>query len=288
MFKELNKPYLIAEIGINHNGDIDIANKLIDATSATGWDCCKFQKRDPDVCVPEHQKNVIRETPWGTMKYIDYKYKVEFQKKEYDIINKNCKNRNLNWSASVWDYNSLDFLIKNYEDIPFIKIPSAVNGSYDFLIDTCKTGKPILVSLGMSDLKEADKVVDILNKYSSDFCIMHTNSAYPSPNDQLNLSLIPFFIDRYKCPVGYSGHEQGLEPSVIASVLGANVIERHVTLDHKMWGSDHACSLEVHAMDMLRKRIVSARESIGNPIKKVFEAEAPKIKSLKNNNITRI
>lgn len=288
MFKELNKPYLIAEIGINHNGDIDISNKLIDATSATGWDCCKFQKRDPDVCVPEHQKNVTRETPWGTMKYIDYKYKVEFQKKEYDIINENCKSRNLNWSASVWDYNSLDFLIKNYEDIPFIKIPSAVNGSYDFLIDTCKTGKPILVSLGMSDLKEADKVVEILNKYSSDFCVMHTNSAYPSPNNQLNLSLIPFFIDRYKCPVGYSGHEQGLEPSVIASVLGANVIERHVTLDHTMWGSDHACSLEVHAMDMLRKRIISARESIGNPIKKVFEAEAPKIKSLKNNNITRI
>ncbi len=287
MFKNLKKPYLIAEIGINHNGDINIANKLIDATNATDWDCCKFQKRDPDVCVPEHQKEVMRETPWGNMKYIDYKYKVEFGKKEYDNINENCIKKNLDWSASVWDYNSLDFLIQNYDDVPFIKIPSAINGSHDFLIDTCKTKKPILVSLGMSSLKESDDVVNILNKYSSDFCIMHTNSAYPAPNNQLNLSLIPFFIERYKCPVGYSGHEKNLEPTVIASVLGANVIERHVTLDHNMWGSDHACSLEVHAMDMLRKRILSARESIGKPNKIVFEAEAPKIKSLKNDNITR-
>tara|TARA_Y100000768_G_scaffold1265_1_gene1008 strand:+ start:4500 stop:5366 length:867 start_codon:yes stop_codon:yes gene_type:complete len=287
MFNNLNEPYLIAEIGINHNGDINIANKLIDATSATNWNCCKFQKRDPDVCVPEHQKDIMRETPWGNMRYIEYKYRVEFEKKEYDTINQNCGSKNIDWSASVWDYNSLDFLIDNYPDVPFIKIPSAINGSHDFLIDTCKTNKPILVSLGMSSLPESDKVVNILNKYSSDFCIMHTNSAYPAPNDQLNLSLIPFFIERYKCPVGYSGHEKNLEPTVTASILGANVIERHVTLDHKMWGSDHACSLEVHAMDMLRKRIISARESIGKPDKKIFDAEAPKIKSLKNDNITR-
>ena len=282
MFKDLKKPYLISEIGINHNGDINIAKKLIDATNATAWDCVKFQKRNPDVCVPEHQKNVMRETPWGTMKYIDYKYKVEFEKKEYDIINDQCKDKGLDWSASVWDYDSLDFLLNNYKDVPFIKIPSAINGSYDFLEDACKTNIPILVSLGMAELEECDKIVNLLNKYSSDFCIMHTNSAYPAPNDQLNLSLIPFFIDRYKCPVGYSGHEIDLEPSVIASTLGANVIERHVTLDHSMWGSDHKCSLEVHAMDLLRKRILSAHESIGTPNKKVFDAEAPKIKSLKN------
>ena len=282
MFKDLKKPYLISEIGINHNGDINIAKKLIDATNATGWDCAKFQKRNPDVCVPEHQKDVMRETPWGTMKYIDYKYKVEFEKKEYDIINDQCKDKGLDWSASVWDYDSLDFLLNNYKDIPFIKIPSAINGSYDFLEDACKTNVPILVSLGMAELEECDKIVNLLNKYSSDFCIMHTNSAYPAPNDQLNLSLIPFFIDRYKCPVGYSGHEIDLEPSVIAATLGANVIERHVTLDHSMWGSDHKCSLEVHAMDLLRKRIMSAHEAIGVPNKRVFDAEAPKIKSLKN------
>ena len=282
MFKNLKKPYLISEIGINHNGDINIAKKLIDATNATGWDCAKFQKRNPDVCVPEHQKDVMRETPWGSMKYIDYKYKVEFEKKEYDIINDQCKDKGLDWSASVWDYDSLDFLLNNYKDVPFIKIPSAINGSYDFLEDACKTNIPILVSLGMAELEECDKIVNLLNKYSSDFCVMHTNSAYPAPNDQLNLSLIPFFIERYKCPVGYSGHEIDLEPSVIAATFGANVIERHVTLDHLMWGSDHKCSLEVHAMDLLRKRIVSAHEAVGVPNKKVFDAEAPKIKSLKN------
>lgn len=282
MFKNLKKPYLIAEIGINHNGDINIAKKLIDATNATGWNCVKFQKRNPDICVPEHQKNVLRQTPWGTMKYIDYKYKVEFKKKEYDLINSSCKDRGLDWSASVWDYDSLDFLLKNYSDIPFIKIPSAINGSYDFLIDACKTGLPILVSLGMTGLKECDEIVNTLSKHSTDFCVMHTNSAYPAPNNELNLSLIPFFIDRYKCPIGYSGHEADLEPSVIASTLGANVIERHVTLNHNMWGSDHKCSLEVHAMDLLRKRISSAVEALGLPEKKVFDAEAPKIKSLKN------
>ena len=282
MFKNLKKPYLISEIGINHNGDINIAKKLIDATNATGWDCAKFQKRNPDVCVPEHQKDVMRETPWGSMKYIDYKYKVEFEKKEYDIINDQCKDKGLDWSASVWDYDSLDFLLNNYKDVPFIKIPSAINGSYDFLEDACKTNIPILVSLGMAELEECDKIVNLLNKYSSDFCVMHTNSAYPAPNDQLNLSLIPFFIERYKCPIGYSGHEIDLEPSVIAATLGANVIERHVTLDHLMWGSDHKCSLEVHAMDLLRKRIISAHEAVGVPNKKVFDAEAPKIKSLKN------
>lgn len=282
MFKDLKTPYLISEIGINHNGDINIAKKLIDATNATGWNCAKFQKRNPDVCVPEHQKNIMRDTPWGNMKYIDYKYKVEFEKKEYDIINNSCNDKGLEWSASVWDYDSLDFLLNNYSNIPFIKIPSAINGSYDFLVDACKTNLPILVSLGMADLKECDKIVNLLNNHSSEFCVMHTNSAYPAPNDQLNLSLIPFFIERYNCPVGYSGHEIDLEPSVIAATLGANVIERHVTLDHSMWGSDHKCSLEVHAMDLLRKRIISAREALGKPEKKVFEAEAPKIQSLKN------
>ena len=287
MFKDLKKPYLISEIGINHNGDINIAKKLIDASSATNWDCVKFQKRNPDVCVPESQKNILRKTPWGEIKYIDYKFKVEFEINEYNEIDSICKEKKIDWTASVWDYDSLDFLTGNYPDIKFLKIPSAINGSHDFLVDCCKTGFPILLSLGMSDLKDCDEIVNLLNKHSSDFCVMHTNSSYPAPNDQLNLSLIPFFIKRYNCPVGYSGHEIDLEPSVIASVLGANVIERHVTLDHNMWGSDHKASLEVHAMDILRKRIVSVREALGNPEKKIFESEAPFIQKLKNNNISK-
>jgi N-acetylneuraminate synthase len=287
MFKNLQKTYLIAEIGINHNGDIGIANKLLDAVSATGWDCAKFQKRNPDVCVPEQQKSVIRSTPWGEMTYLDYKYRVEFGKKEFDIINDNSKSRNIKWTASVWDYDSLDFMLQNYPDVPFLKIASATNGAKDFIVDACKTGIPIALSLGMSDISQCDEVVNLLMKNCSDYCIMHTNSAYPSPHEDLNLSLIPFFKDRYKCVVGYSGHEIDLEPTVIAAALGAEVIERHVTLDHSMWGSDHACSLEVHAMDMLRKRIETIKKVIGVPEKKVFESELPFVKKLKNDNIRR-
>lgn len=278
--------YIIAEIGINHNGDIDIAKKLISATHAANWNCAKFQKRNPDVCVPEEQKSVMRDTPWGRMKYIDYKYKVEFEKKEYDIIDKQCSANSIDWTASVWDYDSLDFIVNNY-NVKFLKIPSAINESYDFLIDACKTNLPIVVSLGMADLKQSDKVVNILNKHSNDFCIMHTNSAYPAPHEDLNLSLIPFFIERYNCTVGYSGHEHDLDPSIVAISLGAKVLERHVTMDHNMWGSDHKSSLEVHAMVMLNKRINGINKMIGKPEKKVFNSELPFIKKLKNDNIRR-
>jgi len=287
MFNKLKDPYLISEIGINHNGNLNIAKKLIDATNATSWNCAKFQKRNPDICVPENQKDVMRDTPWGRMKYIDYKHRIEFGINEYKQIDELCKQKAIDWTASIWDYDSLDFLTRNFSNIKFLKIPSAVNGSYDFLIDSCKTGLPILISLGMSDIKQCDHIVNLLFKHSSDFCIMHTNSSYPAPNDQLNLSIIPFFIERYKCVVGYSGHEVDLEPSVIASILGAKVIERHVTLDHNMWGSDHKASLEIHAMNMLRKRIFSSIEALGKPEKKIFESEAPFIEKLKNDNIKR-
>ena len=287
MFKQINKPYLIAEIGINHNGDIDIAKKLLDAVYSTEWDCAKFQKRNPDVCVPEKQKNRERETPWGKMKYIDYKYKVEFNKKEYDEIDKYCNSKPLDWSASVWDFDSLEFILENYPKTKFLKIPSAVNCSFEFLEEACKSNFPILISLGMTNLKESDKIVNTLEKFSKDYCIMHTNSSYPAPNNELNISLIPFMIDRYNCPVGYSGHEIDLTPSVIASILGAKVIERHVTLDHNMWGSDHKASLEVHAMSMLKKRIYSAIECLGQPEKKIFYSESGSIDKLKNNNIKR-
>ena len=233
-------------------------------------------KKETLTSVFQNTKKCYERNSLGEIKYIDYKWKIEFGKEEYDNINKLCKEKGLDWSASVWDYDSLDFLLNNFNDIPFLKIPSAVNGSYEFLKDSCKTKKPIMVSLGMTELKECDKIVDILEKHSSDFCIMHTNSAYPTPNDQINLSLIPFY-KRYNCQVGYSGHEIDLEPSVIASCLGANIIERHVTLDHSMWGSDHKCSLEVHAMNMLRKRIISARESIGKPIKKILKLRLQKL-----------
>ena len=221
------------------------------------------------------------------MKYIDYKHKIEFGKKEYDKISKECKKRSIDWSTSIWDFESLDFIMENYPDIKFIKIPSALNNNYELIKESCETGLPIIVSLGMSDINMTDKLMNVLNKYSSNFCILHTNSAYPSPHEDLNLSLIPFLTERYKCPVGYSGHEADLDPTVVAVSLGARVIERHITLDHAMWGTDHSSSLEIRGMTTLKTRINDIPKMIGTPEKKIFESEKPFISKLRNDSIRR-
>lgn len=265
-------PYLIAEIGINHNGDVGVAKKLIDAANACGWDCVKFQKRTPDIAVPESQKNVLRDTPWGQMTYLDYKKRIEFEKEEYDIIERYCREKPLAWTASPWDVPSLEFLLQY--NIPFIKIASAGNSNYDMLKLACEAEKPLLISTGMSTLEEVDKIVSYLeDKSNGDYIILHTNSAYPSPQNELNLKMIQVLRDRYDCLVGYSGHEQDLEPTVVAASLGAKVLERHVTLDHNMWGTDQAASLEVSGMALLRGRINSILEIMGDGEKRITEAE---------------
>ena len=278
-FKELSRPYLIGEIGINHNGDLQITKKLIDAVYACSWDCAKFQKRDPDVCVPEHQKDVLRETPWGKIKYIDYKHKVEFQKTQYDYIDQYCKLKPVDWSASVWDLNSLEFLMQ-YE-LPFIKIPSAMATNETLVIETAKTGRPIIMSTGMCELNEVDEAVNNVLKHNDNLVLMHTNSSYPTPKEEINLNLIPFLKERYDCPVGYSGHEEDLEPTVIAVALGATVVERHITLSHDMWGTDQKSSLEVMAMDMLHKRVKDVNTILGSATKTVTESEIPIRKKLR-------
>lgn len=262
--------YFIGEIGINHNGDLGIAKQLIDAVSATGWNCAKFQKRTPLECVPRHQQDVIRETPWGKIPYIEYRYKVEFEREEYDYIDRYCREKPLDWSASVWDMTSLAF-IAGY-DVPFIKIPSAMMTN-PLLGEAAQTGRKLIVSTGMSTLEEVDKAVTVLEKGRSPYVLMHTNSVYPAPEADLNLRVIPFFKTRYGCEVGYSGHERDLEPTVIAAAMGATVIERHITLDHTMWGSDQAASLEVHAMDMLRKRVLGIDAILGDGVKRVTDRE---------------
>lgn len=279
--KNLKEPYFIGEIGINHNGDLQMAKKLIDAVNACGWHCAKFQKRNPDVCVPDHQKEIMRETPWGTMRYIDYKYRVEFEKKQYDHINKYCAEKPLDWSASVWDFDSLEFLM-NY-DLPFIKIPSAMMTNTELVSEAAITGRPILISTGMSTLPEVDTAVNNLMGYTDNFVLMHTNSSYPTPRDELNLRLIPFLKDRYKCIVGYSGHEQDLEPTVLAVSLGAQVIERHITLSHDLWGTDQKASLEVHAMHMLKRRCDDINLMLGNSTKEVTPSEITVRKKLRGN-----
>jgi N-acetylneuraminate synthase len=272
--------YMIAEIGLNHNGDMQNAKKLIDAAFATNWDCVKFQKRTPDICVPEHQKNVMRDTPWGKMTYLEYRYKVEFEKEQYDYIDVYCREKPISWTASIWDLKSLEFLMSY--DVPFIKIPSAKLTEHEYLINASKSGKPVILSTGMSTIEEIDAAVEVLAKYSKgDYVLMHTNSSYPAPPEELNLKVINFLQERYKCIIGYSGHEYDLEPTVIASSLGASIIERHVTLDHNMWGSDHFASLEVHAMDMLRKRIKNIGVFLGDGIKKLTTKELEVRKKLR-------
>jgi len=265
----VNPVYMIAEIGINHNADLQIAKRLIDAAFACGWDCVKFQKRNPDICIPESQKQVMRKTPWGEMTYIDYKWLIEFGEEEYDYIDKYCKEKPIHWSASPWDLDSIQFL-KNY-DIPFIKIPSAMVTNIEYLEAIANFGKPVLLSTGMSTIEEIDNAVKILK--NTDLALMHCNSTYPTPPNECNLRTITFLQNRYKLPVGYSGHEQGLEPSVIAASLGAKIIERHITLDHTMWGTDHPASLEIHAMDMLKKRIMEVMKCMGDGVKRVTDGE---------------
>ena len=267
--------YIIAEIGINHNGDLAIAKKLIDIAKVAGCDVVKFQKRNPDVCVPEHQKTVMRDTPWGKMTYLEYKYKVEFEKKEYDEIDTYCKNKQIDWTASPWDLDSLNFL--NKYDVPFIKIPSALLTDIELIKESTKTGKKIIISTGMSTIEEIDTAVDAIKEINSNasYAILHCNSTYPAPNDELNLKCIQTLKDRYKCEVGYSGHEFGLTTTIASVCLGATIIERHITLDRTMWGTDQMCSVEPQGLIKLVRGVRELNNALGDGVKIVTETEKP-------------
>ncbi len=267
--------YIIAEIGINHNGDMTIAKKLIDIAKVAGCDVVKFQKRNPDVCVPEHQKTIMRDTPWGRMTYLDYKYKVEFNQNQYDEIDIYCKEKDIKWSASPWDLDSLDFL--NQYDIPFIKIPSALLTDLELIKESVKTGKKIIISTGMSTIEEIDNAVDTIKKVNAEaqYAILHCNSTYPAPNDELNLNCIKTLKDKYNCEVGYSGHEFGLTTTIASVCLGATIIERHITLDRTMWGTDQMCSVEPQGLIKLVRGIKELNKALGDGEKIVTETEKP-------------
>jgi len=267
----MKKTYIIAEIGINHNGDLDIAKRLIDISAAAGCDAVKFQKRNPDVCVPEHQKSVMRDTPWGQMTYLDYKHKVEFGQEEYNEIDKYCKEKGIAWSASPWDLDSLEFL--NQYDLPFIKIASASITDINLLSKACETGKKIIISTGMSSQEEIENAIKILSNNASDYAVLHCNSSYPAPVEELNLSCIKTLKDNYNCEVGYSGHEFRLGTTVAAVYLGATIIERHVTLDRTMWGSDHMASVEPQGLFKLVSGIRELEKCYGDGIISVSETE---------------
>lgn len=270
---------IIAEIGINHNGNINIAKTLIDQAKKTNCWAVKFQKKNPDICVPQKQKNIIKKTPWGNIKYIDYKYKTEFGKKEYDIIDEYCNKKNINWSVSVWDLDSLEF-IKQY-NIPFIKIPSAKIIDKKLVSESAKYCKEknikFIASTGMSTKNEIFNLFKMVDKFElskEDFILMHCNSAYPCDNDKLNLKIIQKLIKIFpKCTIGYSDHSQSILPCVTAYILGAKYIEKHITLDKNMWGSDQKSAMEFEEMNLLYNYLYSVNESLGNEIIKINDNE---------------
>ncbi len=261
--------YVIAEIGINHNGDIDLAKRLISIAIAAGCDAVKFQKRTPEICVPATQRDVLRETPWGILTYMEYRKKVEFGQEEYASIDAYCREAGLQWFASCWDDESLDFMERF--DPPCYKVASATLTDLSLLRKLRGIGKPVILSTGMSTLEEIDKAVEVLG--TTNLILLHSVSSYPAYYEELNLRMIPALRERYKVPVGYSGHETGLPSTVAAVVLGACVIERHITTDRALWGTDQAASLEPNGIARLVRDIRLVETSLGDGIKRVTPRE---------------
>ncbi len=263
--------YVIAEIGINHNGDLEIARRLIAAAAEAGCDAVKFQKRTPEACVPEDQREIQRETPWGLMTYMDYRYRVELGQGEYRAIDACCRDHGLDWLASCWDEGSVDF-VEQFEP-PCYKIASACLTDEALLRHHRRFGRPIILSTGMSTLDEIDRAVEVLG--TEDLVLLHCNSTYPASLEELNLRAMETLRERYGVPVGYSGHEVGLATTVAAATLGAAVVERHITLDRAMWGSDQAASIEPHGFGRLVRDIRSIEKALGDGVKRVYETEIP-------------
>jgi len=272
-----DKPcYVIAEIGINHNGSIDLAKKLISVAVAAGCDAVKFQKRTVDVVYSPEELAKPRENPFGTTNG-DLKRGLEFGAKEYAEIDAFCKSAKMTWFASPWDEASVDFLEKF--DTPVYKIASASLTDDHLLCHIRKTGKPVIISSGMSTLEEIDHALEVLGK--EDLLLMHTTSTYPSAYEELNLRAIPALAARYAVPVGYSGHETGIPTSVCAVAIGACAVERHITVDRASWGSDQAASLEPNGISRLVRDIRLWEMAKGDGVKRVFPSEMPIIKKLR-------
>lgn len=274
----MKKIFVIAEIGINHNGDINIAKKLIDMAKSCGCDAVKFQKRDINTVYTKEELNSDRESPWGN-KFIDQKLGLEFEEKEYDIIDQYCKKINIEWFASAWDEKSLDFLDRY--NLRYNKVASALITNLNLIEKIAKQKKYTFVSTGMSDYKVIDEAVKILKKYDCPFEVMHCVSAYPCPEEILNLNIINKLKERYKCDVGYSGHEASVVPSIVAATLGISSLERHITLDRSMYGSDQSASLEEPGLKNLVNSVRKIPIVIGNQDKKIFEEEVPVAKKLR-------
>lgn len=272
------KVFVIAEIGINHNGSLDNALKLIDGAKSAGCDAVKFQKRTPELCVPKDQWLIERETPWGRMTYIDYRHRVEFSNDEYKIIDAYCKEKNIMWLASCWDELSVDFM--EQFNPPFYKAGSASLTDINLLKKKKSTGRPLMISTGMSTIDEIKKAVDIIG--TDNLMIAHSTSTYPCKLEELNIKVITTLKEMYpEVPIGYSGHETGLAPTWAAVSLGATFVERHITLDRAMWGTDQAASVEVVGFQRLVENIRDIEVSLGDGVKKLYESELAPRKKLR-------
>ena len=272
--------FIIAEIGINHNGSIEIAKKMIEGAKSAGCDAVKFQKRTPEICVPKDQWNIERDTPWGRMKYIDYRYKVEFGKDEYNQIDKFCKKLGIVWFVSCWDVESVNF-IREY-DLPLYKNASACLTDKELIAKLSKTNKPVIISTGMSTMKEIESSIELFGL--KNLLIAHSTSAYPCKYEELNLRMISTLRQKYpSTPIGYSGHETGLAPTWAAVALGSSFVERHITLDRAMWGTDQAASVEINGFHRLVRNIRDIETALGNGVKKVYKSELSSRAKLRKN-----
>jgi N-acetylneuraminate synthase len=263
--------YIIGEIGINHNGSVDIAKLMIDGAVAAGADCVKFQKRTPELCVPKDQWLIERDTPWGRMTYIDYRYKVEFTADDYADIDRHCKAKGIDWTVSCWDEEAVDFMEQHFA-VPFYKAASASLTDLDLLRKMQATGKALMISTGMSTMEEIEAAANALNANS--LMIAHSTSSYPCPTDELNLLMINTLRSKYpNIPIGYSGHETGLATTYAAITLGAAFVERHITLDRAMWGTDQAASVEMGGLQRMVRDIRDIELAMGDGVKRVYDSE---------------
>jgi N-acetylneuraminate synthase len=264
--------YVIAEIGINHNGSLETAKKLVEGAAWAGCDAVKFQKRTPELCVPRDQWDVLRDTPWGRITYLEYRHRMELGEREFAELERTCREHNIDWFASCWDEPSVDFIEKF--DVPAHKIASASLTDLPLLTKLKATGRPLILSTGMSTMDEIKRATDTTGLER--LLVAHSTSSYPCPPESLNLRMIHTLQGLYPtCPIGYSGHEVGLGPTWAAVAMGASFVERHITLDRTMWGTDQAASVEVEGFHRLVRTLREIESSLGDGVKRVYEGELP-------------
>jgi N-acetylneuraminate synthase len=262
--------FTIAEIGINHNGSLELAKRLVDGAALAGCSAVKFQKRTPELCVPRDQWHIERDTPWGRLTYIEYRHRIELSHDDYAAIDHHCRDRGILWFASCWDEQAVDFM--EAFDPPAYKAASASLTDHALLQKMKRSGRPLLISTGMSTIDEIEVAVEAIG--CDQLCIAHSTSAYPCKPDELNLRMIHTLQEMYpEVPIGYSGHETGLVPTFAAVSMGATFVERHVTLDRAMWGTDQAASVEIGGLIRLMNGIRDIEASLGDGIKRVYESE---------------